>query len=128
MRVDVTEAMRKVLEDEGYTVSLKRFDTFTGKEGIILRRVLPTRATKYMDTTRSYNFIVHVIVRRRSEAQAMDECCAIADLLEDCPIPSLNGSYTWTATDVYTEPEEMVLDEENFYAWNTRIDVRIERG
>lgn len=128
MGVDVRESLKKILETQGYTVSLKRLDSFTGKEGIVLRQVMPQRTEKYLDTSRSYDYIVHVVVRNRSEKTAMDTCCDIADLVEDLPINSLNGSYVWTGTDIYTEPEEMVLDEDNFYAWNTRIRVRIERS
>ena len=128
MVVDVCESMKQILDAAGYTASLKRLDSFTGKEGIVLRRVLPQRTERYFDNGRSYDFIVHVVVRRRSEAQAMYECSDIAELLTDCPVESLNGSYTWTGTDIYTEPEEMALDEDNFYAWNTRVNVRIERS
>jgi len=124
--MDVCESIQSALKAEKIDASLKRLDSFTGKEGVIIRRVIPEFSGRYMDTTRTVNFIAHIVVRNRSEKAAMELCEWIANFLQDRPLASLDGSYTWSATSIYTEPQEMELDESNFYAWNTRIEVQIE--
>lgn len=126
--MDVCESIQTSLFVIGIEASLQRLDSFTGQEGVVIRRVIPEVSQRYMDGTRTVGFIAHIIVRNRSERRAMDLCEQIADYLQDRPLPSLDGSYKWTATNIYTEPQELALDEENFYAWDTRIEVVIERS
>lgn len=125
--MDVCESIKAALAERGWVANLKRLDPFTGDEGIIVRRGLPESAGRYMDASRSVNFIARIFVRYRSERTAMETCDAIADYLIDRPLPSLDGSYLWSATEIYTEPQELVLDDGGFYVWETSVAVTIER-
>ena len=124
--MDVCEATKKVLSLNGWDAELKRLDQFTGHEGICLRRVVPETARSYMDVTRTVLAQVVVYVVNRSERTAMETCDAIAAYLSDRPVPSLDGSYRWTATRIYTEPQELVLDDGGFYTWVTRVEIEAE--
>ena len=116
--VDLVEVAKRRIEQLGYTgVYLKRFDSFTGKEAICVRPVQPTVLSTYMDGTQEVMQPYQVIVRRRSEAEAMTVCCDIAEKMDAEVLHSENGSYDFNYPTVYVNPAELQLEEENFYAW-----------
>lgn len=125
--IDLVDRARDFLAAKGYEAHVKRLDSFTGKEGIVLRRVPSTVTGRYFDGTESVSCIYQVIVRRRSERQAMEECCDIAALLKDAWLGSGNGSYAFVGQEVYTEPQELALDEAGFFAWEVRLEASITR-
>ena len=125
--VDLTERAAAAIRKLGWDgVYLKRFDTFTGKEAICVRPVQATVEASYMDGTREMLVPYQIIVRRRSEAEAMRACCDIAEDLEGLYIPSANGSYEFVCGLVYADPAELRLENEtNFYAWACTMAARI---
>ena len=69
-------------------------------------------------------------VRRLDEftgREGMEECCDIAELLKGAWLDSENGSYAFEGQEIYTEPQELALEETGFYAWETRIKASITR-
>ena len=129
MIVDVCEVIRAVLEAAGYKpVYVKRLDALTGKEGIIVRPSYLQTARRYSDRTYTTDYIANVMCRFHSEQAAMQACYGIRDLLDGAALPSINGSYRWTSTEVYTEPQEIALDEADMFVWSVQLTVRIERG
>lgn len=129
--IDLHERAKAYLEDEGFEgISLKRLDEFTGKEGTVIRSMPGTVIEEYYDGTLIVDQPYQVIVRRRSEADAMQECSDIAEALEGVTLASADQSYVPYGSDgqrVYTAPQELALDEANFYAWHVRMTARIER-
>jgi len=127
MTVDLVDRVRDALLLNGHAdAHVKRLDSFTGKEGICIRRLPSTTVNRYIDRSRTAEYVYQVVVRRRSERAAMDECCDIADLLDGMRVESGNGSYRFSSQEVYTEPQELELDEANFYAWHVRMVASIE--
>ena len=128
--IDLHERVKTYLESKGFTgVSLKRLDSFTGKEGIVIRAMPKTLVESYYDGVRVYDQPYQIIVRRRSEAEAMETCASIADALEGVILQSANGSFVphgSSGQQVYTAPQELALEEANFYAWHVRMTARIE--
>lgn len=125
--IDLVDRARDFLADHGYEAHVKRLDAFTGKEGIVLRRVPSTVTGRYFDGGEAVSYIYQVVVRRRSEREAMEQCCDIAELLKGAWLESGNGSYAFVGQEVYTEPQELKLDEANYYAWEVRIEASISR-
>lgn len=124
--IDLIDRAKDLLAERGYDAHAKRLDSFTGKEGVVLRRVPSTVTERYLDRSESVSYLYQVVVRRRSERQAMEECCEIAELLADAWLDSGNGSYSFVGQEAYTQPQELALDEAGFYAWQARIEARIE--
>lgn len=128
--IDLHERAKAYLEAKGFTgISLKRLDSFTGKEGIVIRAMPKTLVESYYDGTAVYDQPYQIIVRRRSEAEAMETCSSIAETLEGVILASARNEYQPHGTDgqkVYTAPQEMALDEADFYAWHVRMTARIE--
>ena len=128
--IDLCERAARLLTESGLEgVSLRRLDEITGKEGIVVRRMPSTVSESYYDGTRVLDAPYEVIVRRRSEERAMEECSLAAEMLEGVTLESSNGSYRPSGTDgqqVYTAPQEMALEEANFYAWHVRMHAAIE--
>ena len=126
--LDVCEVIRDALEAKGFeNVYLKRLGELTGREGIVVRPVSPSVSRRYADRSWSTDFIVNVMCRYRSESEAMAACYAVASAIDSAQLESANGSYKWTSTGVYTEPQELVLDEANMYVWAVQFRVVIER-
>ena len=126
--IDVCQVMRSTLLGHSYTdVYLKRLDQLTGKEGIVVRPVYPPVSRRYLDRSWTSEYIVNVMCRYFDEERAMNTCWEIENLLDGYPLPSANGSYTWTATEVYTEPQELALDEAGMFVWSVQFSVIIER-
>lgn len=125
--IDLVDRAKEFLAEKGYEAHVKRLDQFTGKEGIVLRRVGGAVTGRYFDGGESVSCIYQVVVRRRSEREAMEQCCDIAELLKDAWLESENGSYSLVGQEAYTEPQELALDEAGFYAWEARIEASISR-
>ena len=129
MIVDVCEVVKAAIEAEGYrNVYVKRLDELTGKEGIVVRPSALLTARRYSNRTWTTDYIVNVMCRYRSEHEAMQTCFGLRDLLDGAALARINGSYRWTSTEVYTEPQEIALDEADMYVWSVQLTVRIERG
>lgn len=129
--IDLHERAKAYLEAKGYDgVSLKRLDQFTGKEGIVVQLVPASLVESYYDGTQVFDQPYRVTVRRRSEAEAMQVCSDIAETLEGATLESANGSYAPADTQgqqIYTAPQELALEEANYYAWYVQMHARIER-
>lgn len=125
--IDLIDVAKDFLVYRGFDAYVKRLDQFTGREGIVVRRV-PSRVTsRYFDGGEALSYIYQVIVRRRSGREAMETCCEIADLLKHAWLASRNGSYSFHGQEVYTGPQELELDEANFSAWEVRFEASISR-
>ena len=126
--IDICERAKKLLEEAGFTnVSLKRLDETTGKEGIVIRPMPTTTVDRYYDRSRGEQYVYSITVRRRSERDAIDDCFKIAGLMRYASLDSGNGSYEFVEQEIYTEPQEQFLDEQNFYGWQVRIMATITR-
>jgi len=127
--IDLVDKAADYLRAKGYKdASVRRLESLIGREGIVVRR-LPTIPTgTYQDRTRSLDYLYQVVVRRGSERQAMEECSDIAELLCNTTLMSGNGSYRMSAQDIYTEPQELPLEDTGFYAWEVRICASITIG
>lgn len=116
--------VRDALRAMGYDAHTKRLDAFTGREGIVLRPLA------YSVTERDYaggeagDFAYRVIVRRRSAAQAEEDCRELAALL---PTVEAGAAARVAGCRVQVEPQELELDEAGFHAWEARIAAHIVR-
>lgn len=125
---DLLEVAKSYLEGLGYQgVWLKRLDEFTGPEGIVLRRMPETVTDRYMDRSQASDMVWQAIVVRRSEREAMETCEDLARVLRFAPLDSKNGSYMLVENDVYTQPQEMVADDEGFFAWQVQFTAHVWR-
>ena len=122
---DLVDRARDLLRGAGHDAHAKRLDSFTGREGVCVRRISPTRVETYMDGTRAVDLAYQAVVRRRSESDAMTECIDIADMLDGADVPSANGSYLFESQEVVAGPQELELDEALFYAWECRVVAHI---
>lgn len=125
-RMDLIEVAAKLLEANGHPVIIERFDRLVGKEGNCIQRLPSTIVARKMDGGRTLHVTYRVCCRYRSAERAMDECEAIAEVLDDAYLPSKTGAYTFISNEVYTWPAEMALDEANFYCWQVRLTAEIE--
>jgi hypothetical protein len=126
--IDLVDTAAQQLKEAGYAdVHKKRLDTLTGCEGIVIRRLPYTVTEHYQDSSKTLSYLFQVIVRRRDEQLAMEQCSDIGELLDGAFIPSNNGSYIFTGCETYTEPQELELEENGFYAWEVRMEATIER-
>jgi hypothetical protein len=127
--IDIVDVCATYLQEHGFTDALKRrLDSTTGREAIIVRRLPTLSEATYMDGSQTLGYLYQIIVRRKSEEDAMTTCSDIAELLSDAYLPSANGSYVFTSQEIYTYPQELRLEEQGFYAWETRIHATIERS
>lgn len=113
--IDVAE---KRIRDAGFGKTyFRRLDSSAKREGIVIRVLPATTLGRYFDGSRDVRYYFQIIVKRRSEERAMNECDAIADLLERADLSSEDGSYSVTSCVVDSEPQELELNESNMYAW-----------
>lgn len=122
--MDVCESVKALITD--YDCSLKRLDSFTGKEGIVIRDAGSSTRYTGLDTRRVLDRKVQVVVRRRSERQARDICEELFDRLAHAYVPSVGDEYRFIDCAPYTDPQELALEEHGFYAWDFRLIVQIE--
>ena len=122
---DLLTQVKAKVESFGYEVSLKRFDTMTGKEGIYLSPVQPTVVEAYMDGSEELLQPYQFVVRNRESQQAADICADIAAQLENESIESLDGSYRWICGDIYEYPQELDFETEGFYVWVCQMQAHI---
>lgn len=126
-QIDLIDRVVDVLKEYGIQSITKRFDSLVGKSGVCVRRYPSTIIARQFDMTREISWVYEVIVRDRSEEQAMNLCLEIEELLDDRRIPSSNGSYLMVSNEVYTASQELALDEANFYAWHVRLQADLMR-
>lgn len=124
--IDLVDVAEKRIEEAGYgDTYFRRLDSAAKREGIVIRRLPATVTGRYYDGRKDVRYYVQIIIKRRSEEQAMDECEAIANLLEHSDLSSDNGSYTITSCIVDSEPQELELNEANMHAWKTVLAASI---
>ena len=115
----------KRLREAGFADASTRKLAELKRGGIAVRRLPYTVIDSYFDGTRCLAYPIQVVVAREGELQAIDECCAIADLLPMADLRSENGTYRITSCEVYTEPQE--LEMEGYPAvWECRLRAFIE--
>lgn len=124
--IDLVDEACSFIVSKGYDAKVRRLDSMTGKEGIVVRRVPSTVVGEYRDRSKSVAYLWQVIIRRRSEKRALEEADALCKLLDENPIQSGNGSYQIVAQEVYTLPQELALEDSGFYAQEFRIRSYIE--
>lgn len=127
MKLDLVDCIVSYLAEEGFRVSKKRFDAFTGKEGSYIYLMPATTAIRYMDGRKDIDQPYTVVVKRRSEQEAMEECQDIEQALDMAVIDSKNGSYRMVVNTVYVGSQEVDLDDANFYAWQASFIAEIVR-
>lgn len=125
MRYDMCESARDYLAGHGIQASVKRLDSFTGKEGVCIRRVPSATVDRYYDGRRTIAAIYQVVVRSRSERTAMETADRIAELMDGAYIPSNGGKYQFINQEVYTEPEELDTEEPGFFAYQLMLRAEI---
>lgn len=123
--MDLLTQVKEEVESFGYDVSLKRFDTFTGKEGVYLSPVQASLITAYMDGSEERLQPYQIVVRMREAKAASQTCSDIATRLERADFPSKDGSYQWVSGGVYEHPQELELEEAGFYAWVCQMQARV---
>ncbi|ANE22414.1 hypothetical protein AAY81_03945 [Denitrobacterium detoxificans] len=125
--IEILMQAKALIESWGYgDVSAKRFDAFTGSEGICLRPDQPQAIEAYMDGSRLAAYPFRVIVRRRGERDACAACCDIAERMEDADFSSVTGRYRCQGAYVQGDPTLIELEESNYHAWGCTIAVRVE--
>ncbi len=123
---DLIDRVRDYLRANGLPdASTKRLDSFTGKEGAVVR--LLSEKTEFVDYAgeEERSVLYQVVVRRRSEADAEEGCRLAAQVLDGAEMPSGNGSYAFDDQEVASHANEMELDESLFYAWEVRVRATI---
>lgn len=121
--IDLADVFTKKLREAGYKDARVRRLSDIKHGGIAVRRMPSTATARYYNGGRSLQYVIQVVVARESEIQAIDECCAIANLAENLDLDSENGSYTYTSIEVYTEPQE--LETGAVSVWETRLQAAI---
>ncbi|MEG2369204.1 MAG: minor capsid protein [Raoultibacter sp.] len=125
--IDVVDVAALKLKEAGYETSVKRLDELDSREGVVLRRLPATVTARYADLGQSVAYVFQAIVKRRDEERAIDDCEKITNLLVHADLASRNGSYVFTNAEVYTEPQELELNESGYFIWEARIRVNIYR-
>ena len=124
--VDLPEQAVAFLKAHGYKdVYLKRLDSMTGREGIIIRRLPSTVQGRSYSGARTLHYLYQVIVRSRSEREALEKAEDLANLLDLAPLQSKNGSFAMVQQEIYTPPQELTLSESGFYATEFRVRAEI---
>lgn len=128
--IDLVYRVRDFLQAEGYDVSTKRLDALTGKEGNVLRHIQFARTAEYYDGTVEGDVVFQLICRSHEEMKAAQDCCDMAEDIEGMTVTTNNGSFVMDSggIEIYTEPQELRLDEANMYAWEARFKAHIEKG
>lgn len=127
--IDYIDRAADWLEAAGHPVSKRPLDAYTGKEGVVLLS-LPQRNTYcYMDGTERCDLIVHVVVRRRGEYEAMSECHELAQLLTGAVLESANGSYRADqgGARIESHPARVPLDEDQVSTWEALVAVPVTK-
>lgn len=126
MKTDMLDVVGAALEAAGYDPCFKRLDEFTGPEGVVVRQMIPTVLSTDMCGTKDVLAPYVVLVRSRSELNAMETCWGIAELLGAADLPSRDGSYRFTASVVQSEPASVALEEDDIHGWAVTMAVRME--
>lgn len=123
---DLMDRARDYLRAHGIgDASTKRLDSFTGKEGTVVRMLSEKREGFDYDGSEERSVLYQVVARRRSEKEAQEVCAAAAAVLDGAFIPSGNGSYVFDSQEVTSHANELELDEAMFYAWEVRVTAKI---
>lgn len=123
---DVPEAAKSLLQAEGYSpVVVSRLDAVGKMEAIVLRPAPSTTSARYVDGSRRVAYVLQVLCKRESELQAMEDSHGISELLDMSHLPSPTDSYQFVSAEIYTEPQELGVDESGFYVWELRIRANI---
>lgn len=124
--VDVPEQAVAYIKEHGYDdVYLRRLDSMTGREGIVVRRLPSTVQGRSYSGARTLHYLYQVIVRRRSEREAIEQAEELANLLDLAPLQSANGSFALVQQEIYTPAQELTLSESGFYAYEFRVRAEI---
>lgn len=121
--IDLADVLAKRLREAGYDDAKVRKLDAVKDGGIAVRRMPSTCDATYYGGGRSLQYVVQVVVARESELEAIDQCCAIAEMAPELDLASDNGSYGLTSIEVYTEPQE--LESEPLSVWETRLRANI---
>lgn len=125
---DLVDSIQDFLLEGGFEVSKKPFDAFTGIEGSYMLLMPGTVLFRDFDRSKHISQPFQIVVKRIDELQAIEECQAIEDYLDDTVIPSLNGSYRMVKTEVYTTTQKIDLQDEKIpYAYMVRMVSEIVR-
>lgn len=128
MTFDLIDSLQAYLEEQGFIVSKKPFDAFTGIEGSYMFLLPGTVLYRDFDRRRHISQPLQIVVKRIDEQEALEECQAIEECLDDVIIPSLNGSYQMVNTEVYTTTQEIDLQDTKIpYAYMVRMVSEIVR-
>ena len=126
--MDVLKAAKALLSDNGIEAKIGRLDSFTGKEGVVLRKLPMSVTDVYSDRAKACAYLFQAVARKRLKQDAEELCEAIAETFDDAPVKSLDGSYQCVSTEIYTWPQELALDEAGMNAWevSVRVDLILE--
>lgn len=125
--IDVTKSAKVLLKSKGIEAGVRRLDSLEKKEGVIIRPLPYTTTGTHFDRTREISYLFQVVVKRRSELQAIGEISDIEGMLDGAYLSSLNGSYEGGACEVYTDPQELELNESGFSVYEVRFRVLITK-
>ena len=118
--IDFADVLAMRLREAGYADASCRQLSCLKDGGISVRRLPATTTAEYYDGRRRLSYPVQVAVARESELQAMDECCAIAELVSSLDLASRNGTYVLTGAGIYTEPQALEVSGLP-YVWQCRV-------
>ena len=122
MRPDVIEVTRAEITASGISGVT---GSMPAKGEAVVVSLAPSTAPRTMfDGSREADYAISVVVRRESERRAMDEAFAIADLLNDRPPCSENGSYALSSVDVGV-PRSINWDEAGYYVWTVQATAHV---
>lgn len=122
--MDLLDVMRKRLSEAGIKdVYTTMPDGRTHPETVTLAFGIPDRKTVYYDGTTTSPLRVTVIVKRKSEFDAMATAQEAESVLRTSPLDSENGSYDLGSVET-TDPQPLPWDESGRFVW--AFDVYIE--
>jgi|LAHU01.1.fsa_nt_gb hypothetical protein len=122
MRPDIIEVTRAEIIAAGISGVTGRMPAKA--EAVVVSLAPSTTPRTLFDGSREADYALSVVVKRESERQAMDEAFAIADLLNDKPPYSANGSYALSSIDVGV-PRSINWDEAGYYVWTTQATAHV---
>jgi hypothetical protein len=118
--MSIVDLAAEYLRANGFPdASKRRLDGLTGAEGVVVRFMIDTPVVAYMDGSAICQTVYQVVCRNRSEAAAMENCAKAAALLDGV---DLGGLVSHT---VYSEPQELGLEERGFHAWECRMAAQV---
>lgn len=123
---EVVLGIHELIVAEGTRAYLKRLDSTTGKEGVVVRQfAADVILRRFMDGTERLECTTQVLSRHQDREAAMDECEKLANLLDGAHLES--DAFQFIDQEVYLDPQEIEDDEADYSTWSVVIKTNITR-